>query len=441
MDQALRIEKIEKLMEDQKPQGIQNLYYNGEKKQIPVYRVPVSLLIFNQYNHRIASWIKTYSAEHDNLDVSTPEGEEIITSYLLNSDKKRNDKTKDDIKQKGQQQAGVITKDGIIADGNRRCLALKRIETEDNEPDQYFLAAILPDKFEDNRKEIMQLETSLQMGVDDKVDYDPIQKYLKVSDLLEEGYKTGQIANFMGEEEKKVKEYVSIHKLMNDYLEYIQAPGAYQVLVEKKLEGYFFNLAQHIKSYENNKNLHHTWREIRGIDLEDLKRIHFDYMRLEAIKSSGDEASDNSGKSGKYGSQELRPISNPSKNLGIFAKKDIWDKFSKAHDEVMDGIEEQSIDELKTEDKNLNLVEAIRKRDRLFTLKASPTLRKNFEIAKEDLENFRASDAPRSLLEAAMKKLIACQNADDEKLKGEEDIFSLAKQINQISYEIMKIAK
>ena len=91
----------------------------------------------------------------------------------------------------------------------------------------------------------------------------------------------------------------------------------------------------------------------------------------------------------------------------------------------MDGIEEQSIDELKAEDKHLNLVEAIRKRDRLFTQKASPTLRKNFEIAKEDLENFRASDAPRSLLEAAMKKLIACQNADDEKLKGEEDIFSL----------------
>ena len=74
MDQALRIEKIEKLMEDQKPREYKTLPM--AKKQIPVYRVPVSLLIFNQYNHRIASWIKTYSAEHDNLDVSTPEGEE-----------------------------------------------------------------------------------------------------------------------------------------------------------------------------------------------------------------------------------------------------------------------------------------------------------------------------------------------------------------------------
>lgn len=48
---------------------------------------------------------------------------------------------------------------------------------EEVEKCKYFLAIILPDDAEE--KDIQQLETIYQMGEDDKLDYNPIEKYLK----------------------------------------------------------------------------------------------------------------------------------------------------------------------------------------------------------------------------------------------------------------------
>lgn len=437
MDQQLRLKKITEILATE-PIGYQNVFYNNRPMDMPVHRVPVELTIFNQHNHRIASWIKTLTAEQDEPDASTPEGEKIIMDLLYASDEQKNEKTIADIKRKGQQQVGVITKDGVVADGNRRCLALRKLE-ERGEGNQFFLAAILPDTFEGNRREIMQLETMLQLGVDDKVDYDPIQKYIKVSDLITEGYTPLQIAGFMNEKESKIKEYQEIFSLMDRYLEYIGAIGAYQILVEKKLEGYFFNLAQYVKRYQGGRPTDSNWTATDP-DINDLIELHFDYFRLEAIKSSGDEDEDNKGKSGKYGSQELRPLGNPAKGGGIFLREEIWKPFLKQHDDAMDSVEEKSLDEIKQQE-GLTTVAAIRHKDREFTRKVSSNLRGNFERAKENLQNFREKDRPKDLLASALKKLEACQKADDTKIIGRSEIESLAKEINQTSYDIMQWAR
>lgn len=437
MDEQLRLRKIEEILATE-PIGHQNIFYNSRPMDMPVYRVPVELTIFNEYNHRIASWIKTLTADQDEPDASTPEGDKIIMDLLYKSDEEKNEKTIADIKTKGQQQVGVITKDGVIADGNRRCMALRMLE-ERGSGVQFFLAAILPDTFAGNRKKIMQLETMLQLGVDDKVDYDPIQKYIKVSDLIDENYTPIQIAGFMGEKESKIKEYQEIFALMDRYLKYVGAPGAYQALVDKKLEGYFFNLAQYVKRYEGGRPTDSDWTPTDP-DINDLIELHFDYFRLEAIKSSGDEDEDNKGRSGKYGSQELRPLGNPAKGSGVFLREEIWKSLLKEHDNVMDGVEEKSLDEIKQEE-GLSTVQAIRRKDREYTQKASPSLRGNFERAKENLQNYKEKDRPMDLLASALKKLEACQKADDTKIKGRSEIEKVAKEIHQISYDIMQWAK
>jgi hypothetical protein len=437
MDLQIRYKKIGEILEGE-PIGKQNIYYAGRPTDMPVYRVPIELTVFNEHNHRIASWIKTLTAEQDEPDASTPAGEKIIMDLLYYSDEQKNEKTITDIKLKGQQQVGVITRDGVVADGNRRCLALRKLE-ERGEGSQFFLAAILPDTFAGKRKEIMQLETMLQLGVDDKVDYDPIQKYIKVKDLIVEGYNPKQIAGFMGESEAKIQEYQEIFALIDRYLEYIGAVGAYQILVDNKLEGYFFNLAQYVKRYSRGRPLDSNWTP-NDTDINDLIDLHFDYFRLEQLKSTGNEDEDNAGKSGKYGSQELRPLGNPAKGNGIFTREDIWKPLFNEHDDFMDGIEEKSIDEIKR-DEGLSTVAAVRHKDREFTRKASASLRGNFERAKENLQNFREKDRPTDLLSSALKKLEACQKADDSKIVGRSEIWRLAKEINHASYEIMKKSK
>jgi hypothetical protein len=56
-------------------------------------------------------------------------------------------------------------------------------EKLDTEKFKYFEAVILPANLADVPDEIRRLETTYQMGEDKKLDYNPIEKYLKVQEL------------------------------------------------------------------------------------------------------------------------------------------------------------------------------------------------------------------------------------------------------------------
>lgn len=57
---------------------------------------------------------------------------------------------------------------------------------EEKDRCKFFKAVILPESA--TKKDILQLETSFQMGEDEKVDYNPIEKYLKCKDLEDAGF-------------------------------------------------------------------------------------------------------------------------------------------------------------------------------------------------------------------------------------------------------------
>ena len=49
--------------------------------------------------------------------------------------------------------------------------------------------------------DIQQLETIYQMGEDEKLDYNPIEKYLKCKELQRLGFTNKEISEFMSEKE------------------------------------------------------------------------------------------------------------------------------------------------------------------------------------------------------------------------------------------------
>lgn len=140
---------------------------------------------------------------------------------------------------------------------------------------QYFLAIILPDDADE--KDIQQLETIYQMGEDDKLDYNPIEKYLKCKALLKCGFSIDDIAGFMGEKTSQIKEWIRILTLMEEYLKAYGYDGIYTRL--DKTEGPFVDLASYLEAYEkrgtNVRNVDWNYTES---DISDLKQVCFDYI-------------------------------------------------------------------------------------------------------------------------------------------------------------------
>ena len=69
------------------------------------------------------------------------------------------------------------------------------------------------------------------MGEDAKVDYNPIEKYLKTRDLRESGFMNEDIADFMGITKAQVKENLEVLDLIDDYLSTYGYDGIYTMAV------------------------------------------------------------------------------------------------------------------------------------------------------------------------------------------------------------------
>ena len=176
MNKETRIQKIQEIINRDKnnPFGKMEIPWEDNLKVMDVFKIPLEYLVYNKYNGRILS--RTQSLEKQNyvIDVESAEGKARIERLLWKSNEQRNDSTLKSIKDYGQQKVGIITKDGIIIDGNRRAMLLNRGKKYD-----YFKAVVLDVTLEENPLEIEKLETTYQMGEDEKVGYNATEKYIK----------------------------------------------------------------------------------------------------------------------------------------------------------------------------------------------------------------------------------------------------------------------
>jgi hypothetical protein len=198
----VRRQKLTELMEKPKPanQLRQKLYYQGQTQVFDVYRIDLDWLIYNRHNGRLEvellTWEQEKSASPEYYD---DELHQLIENFLWQSNVRRNEQTLEDLENKQQQRFGIVSLDGVIIDGNRRAMLLRRLEKKKGK--QYLDAIILPHSYDENQKEIVRLETQYQMGEDAKVEYGPLQKYLHARRLNRElGIKENEIDVLMGQQ-------------------------------------------------------------------------------------------------------------------------------------------------------------------------------------------------------------------------------------------------
>lgn len=426
MDSATRKTKLEELKSNQLNQAMTGipLRYKGTTRTEIVWRIPLDYLIYNKYNGRIGTDVLSYEKQNGELNAEIDSDCKLIEKFLYESKKDRNKITMDSLLKIGQQRYGIVTSDGIIVDGNRRAMLLNKLYHEHAilgysysqvEKCKFFLAIILPDDAEE--KDIQQLETIYQMGEDDKLDYNPIEKYLKCKELKRLGFTEKQIAEFMSEKETQIKEWLVILQLMEDYLKEYGYDGIYTRL--EKTEGPFVDLANYLDSYiKRGANVRNVDWPYTNSDISDLKLVCFDYIRA------------------RYEGKEFRDIAKTGKDGSIFFFKNLWEDFLKQHQDKTP-TDEETVDELRKRCPNEDLSLLLKQRDNTWIEQAKGQLKGNLNRFSRRLEDKRDANKPSELIERALSALKSV-DCNQDSFFEDSHIKEMIKEISSITWEMKK---
>jgi hypothetical protein len=420
---SIRSQKLRALRDDQtKATGKEKLFYKGSTTPFNVYAIDLDWLIYNRHNGRIESEMLTWGVEHQiGPDAYNNEIHTKIDDFLWKTNIARNKHTLKDLDAKGQQRPGIVSLDGVIIDGNRRAMLLRRPPIEA----RYFEAVILPDEYYQNEKEIVRLETQYQIGEDAKLDYGPLEKYLKAKRLrLHLGYSEKEIADMMSVDESDVQRLLGIMKLMDDYLDHIQCPGLYSMLKEDDgtKEGMFVDL--HLDLRRQPSNI--PW-PVEDFDFTELRTIQFDYIRFGTALFEG--------------GKDYRKISHDKKGTkSFFGKGDLWKTFRDEHYKNVNPITEAvpTLDEYIAQYPDYqSRSDAATARENEWKEKAEGQLFGNFNRHRNKLEAQINANKPRELLERAVEALRNVDYRSDSFVTDTANE-ALVKEINSLSYEMKR---
>lgn len=364
--------------------------YHGSIITLNAYEIPLEYLVYNPYNGRIGSVVKSYERQNHQLDPEDPEDKKIIEKFLWDSKPDANKKTKERLLKEHQQKHGIVTADGIIIDGNRRASLLNNIMADDSIPYiekghcRFFIAIILPE--DADKKEILALETTYQMGEDAKVDYNPIEKYLKSKDLKDAGFTDDDIANMMDCKPGEVRTMLSALQLMDEYLDEYGYSGMYTQL--DKNEDSFLKLDSALRKYK--AGVASMWDYDPEADVADLKLVAFDYIRANFEQTLFRDII------------SAPTAKNPASSF--FAKKEVWEQFRDKHFENTSNVEEESVDDIMAKNPP-DLSRALKARDQQWRQKVEEALDDNYIQSKDILENHANSAKPLQQLIKACQAL------------------------------------
>ena len=363
-----------------KPVSQNKLFYKGSSRVYPVHVIDLDLLVYNRHNGRLETEMLTWQHEHSVGDEEYDEEfHNQIESFLWNTNTSRNRRTLRDLEHKGQQRPGIVTLDGVIIDGNRRAMLLRRLENQTNQK-RFLEAVILPDAYDENEKEIVRLETQYQLGEDAILDYGPLEKYLHVKRLHESlGISEAEIGQLMGETTTAVTRLLEIMRLMDEYLAHIGCDGLYNMLKEDDgggtKEGMFVDLHSDVRRFEGGSG-QVQWTFDPIVDILDLKTIQFDHIRY---------GSDFTGTNKTY-----RAISHDGGGKkSFFAHQNVWAAFANAHRQHVDPVTKAlaSLDDYLETDPNYDSrINAARARDLDWRRDVRAPIKRNFGISNEALD-------------------------------------------------------
>ena len=400
----IREKKIQDIQDNTPIQNQYKVPYRGKLKEFPVYQIPLTDLIYNKYNGRILSETRAIESLGTKILAHTKEGDAILDKLLWDSKLDANKTTLESLRNLGQDKIAVISKDGVVIDGNRRTMLLNRLPSVD-----HLEAVILPLSSYNDWLEIENIETQIQMGGDKAVDYDPIQIYLKIQSMynqMDTANKTeldnndddvmfipkfdknninkkavDKIYENIGsyktiQSEKDVAFFLAVMDVMDEYLHNLKISHAYPALEGK--ENQFRLLTRSLSSFYGEKSIRVFGEEYTDLDVDDFKYLAFDLIRLKQENSN------------------FKLVGSMKTGDGqIIGNKELWQEFYDNHQKIIERFSEEGFDGNTNPSK---IGDVLASRDSDFKDQVEEDVLDNFDKSIKDLRHKQLGDKPAKLV-------------------------------------------
>lgn len=226
-------------------------------RDFDIYRIKCDLLFYNDQNDRIATWVSEYNSAQgaDLLALGRDEYNGVIEDFIVESNPGALRKTETSIALQGQLRSGTVLNDGRVIDGNRRLTCVRRLARANNEAG-WFEAAILDDATGSDPKRIKLLELTIQIGEEEKVAYDPVDRLVGVyRDVIKNKLiSPAEYGNATGLTEAEVKKFIDRAQYMEEFLKFCQAPEQYHLARALKVDGPLGEFKRILKKYESKRD-------------------------------------------------------------------------------------------------------------------------------------------------------------------------------------------
>ena len=237
-----RVNMIKRELEEHKRTNSHATYpinFRGDKQYLPVVKIKPEWLVLNHKNNRISAQLVDHPKRAQvESNPTLAESQDIIVSLLAETDKFN--ELKDQLETLGQREPGLITREGLLVNGNTRVAAMKKLGTS------YIEVAVLPENI--NESDVLDIEMVLQVTDLVHQDYTFTNELLLMRKFLDAGGDEKTLAKKMAwvrRGESKVK----LHMRLLSYIEEIRSlaknPMPYSTFDSKK---------QHLKDLDDDYN-------------------------------------------------------------------------------------------------------------------------------------------------------------------------------------------
>ncbi|MDJ0412822.1 hypothetical protein [Rhodococcus opacus] len=168
--------------------------WRGQPMHLDVISMPTDLLYYNPDTHRIRAQ-RTLDTQRDSELEREPwgrAGQDYLDTLLKcqPSDPDHTDPDfealRDDLENFGQKDPGIVTRDGVLVNGNTRCAALRELG------EKYIRVGVLPES--STWDDINTVELSLQLRKEHKRDYSYINRLIAIDEQLKANRRAEDIA-------------------------------------------------------------------------------------------------------------------------------------------------------------------------------------------------------------------------------------------------------
>ncbi|MFF3763098.1 transcriptional regulator [Streptomyces sp. NPDC001922] len=212
----------ERLAEAAKTAGVKEtltIEWRGKPEHVEVIDMPVDVLYFNPNTHRIRAQRSHDPAGDRKLDEDpwSPESQEYLHYLLQAMPSNPNDRDPDfdellnSLRDFQQNEPGLITRDGILVNGNTRRAALKEIGN------RHIRVGVLPESC--TWEDINAVELSLQLRKDHRRDYSYINHLLAMEEQHAQGRPLDKIAHDFRVQVKTCKRDLWVLECLRDLID------------------------------------------------------------------------------------------------------------------------------------------------------------------------------------------------------------------------------